>query len=83
MMSNNENDERDLNILSMGEPRPSATGKYRYSCSWVEDGGGPRGLSSLILLDETMDRFQHSHGLDEPPDLQEHFDLMAGTGMGA
>ncbi|CAE7072079.1 unnamed protein product [Rhizoctonia solani] len=45
------------------------------------DGGGVRGLSSLIILDEIMLRIQNAkaRGTVHP---HEHFDLIAGTGTG-
>jgi patatin-like phospholipase/acyl hydrolase len=49
----------------------------------IEDGGGASGLSSLMILDENMDRLQYSQGLSEPPDIWDYFDIVAGTGTGA
>ncbi|KAG9075385.1 hypothetical protein FS749_012961, partial [Ceratobasidium sp. UAMH 11750] len=49
----------------------------------VLEGGGARGLSSLMILDQTMDRLQHALSLAEPPSVREHFDIVAGTGTGA
>ncbi|CAE6363004.1 unnamed protein product [Rhizoctonia solani] len=47
------------------------------------DGGGVRGLSALIILDEIMTRMRHSseHGISANP--YEYFDVIAGTGTGA
>ncbi|CAE6459942.1 unnamed protein product [Rhizoctonia solani] len=47
------------------------------------DGGGVRGLSSLVLLSELMRRIQRLEGLDEVPYPHEYFDVIAGTGTGA
>ncbi|CEL59569.1 Calcium-independent phospholipase A2-gamma OS=Homo sapiens GN=PNPLA8 PE=1 SV=1 [Rhizoctonia solani AG-1 IB] len=47
------------------------------------DGGGVRGLSALVLLEELMRRIQHLEGLDSPPRPHQYFDLIAGTGTGA
>ena len=47
------------------------------------DGGGARGLSSLVVLREIMHRINSKRGegtkLLEP---HEHFDVIAGTGTG-
>ncbi|CAE6347231.1 unnamed protein product [Rhizoctonia solani] len=47
------------------------------------DGGGVRGLSSLLLLEELMKRIQHLEKLDSPPSPHQYFDIIAGTGTGA
>ncbi|CAE6353184.1 unnamed protein product, partial [Rhizoctonia solani] len=47
------------------------------------DGGGARGLSALLLLEELMKRMQHLEKLESPPSPHEYFDLIAGTGTGA
>lgn len=47
----------------------------------VQDGGGVRGISSLLLLEETMKRVG-GLGDDKPPKPVEHFDVIAGTGTG-
>ncbi|CAE6439355.1 unnamed protein product [Rhizoctonia solani] len=47
------------------------------------DGGGARGLSALVLLDELMNRIQLLKKLDSPPHPYQCFDLIAGTGTGA
>ncbi|KAF8747521.1 Patatin-like phospholipase, partial [Rhizoctonia solani] len=47
------------------------------------DGGGVRGLSALVLLQEIMHRIQHLEGLQSPPEPHKYFDLIAGSGTGA
>ncbi|QRW06378.1 patatin-like phospholipase protein [Ceratobasidium sp. AG-Ba] len=49
----------------------------------IIEGGGARGLSSLIILDELMKRIQNVKGLSKLPTVQDHFDVIAGTGTGA
>ncbi|CAE7110531.1 unnamed protein product [Rhizoctonia solani] len=46
----------------------------------AEDGGGVRGLSSLIILQEVMRRIENAKFIDANP--YEHFDVIAGTGTG-
>jgi patatin-like phospholipase/acyl hydrolase len=46
------------------------------------DGGGIRGLSELIILEEVMYRIKHAEGLKEFPRPCEYFDLIGGTSTG-
>jgi hypothetical protein len=46
------------------------------------DSSGAGGLSSLVVLDETMSRVQVEEGLEHPPDIQDYFDIVAGAGTG-
>jgi len=46
------------------------------------DGGGIRGLSSLIILDKIMDRIKHDESLSEDPRPCDYFDLIGGTSTG-
>ncbi|QRV77429.1 patatin-like phospholipase protein [Ceratobasidium sp. AG-Ba] len=49
----------------------------------IIEGGGARGLSSLIILDEIMKRVQNTKSLSKLPAVRDHFDVVAGTGTGA
>ncbi|QRV95706.1 kinesin light chain [Ceratobasidium sp. AG-Ba] len=49
----------------------------------LHEGGGARGLSSLIILDEVVTRLQRKMELTNPPSVRGHFDIVAGTGTGA
>ncbi|QRV84636.1 kinesin light chain [Ceratobasidium sp. AG-Ba] len=49
----------------------------------ILEGGGARGLSSLIILDELMARLGHSLELETQPMVRDYFDIVAGTGTGA
>ncbi|CAE7209033.1 unnamed protein product [Rhizoctonia solani] len=44
------------------------------------DGGGVRGLSSLLILHEMMRRIRNAEAINVDP--YEHFDVIAGTGTG-
>ncbi|KAF9956871.1 hypothetical protein BGZ72_002382 [Mortierella alpina] len=46
------------------------------------DGGGVRGIASLIILDEIMRRVQKRLNLEETPLPADYFDLAAGTSSG-
>ncbi|KAK0469967.1 acyl transferase/acyl hydrolase/lysophospholipase [Desarmillaria tabescens] len=46
------------------------------------DGGGIRGVSEPLILDEIMKRIQTHQGLPDTPKPCEYFDLIGGTGTG-
>jgi patatin-like phospholipase/acyl hydrolase len=46
------------------------------------DGGGVRGLSSLLILQNLMQEVQRLKGDKEPPRPCEYFDLICGTSTG-
>jgi len=46
------------------------------------DGGGVRGLSSLVILEEIMKEIRRRDSLDEVPLPCEYFDLIGGTSTG-
>ncbi|KAJ6439011.1 hypothetical protein O9K51_08415 [Purpureocillium lavendulum] len=54
----------------------------RPLCLLALDGGGIRGLSELVVLEEIMNRIKHDLGLDEDPVPTEFFDLVGGTSTG-
>lgn len=46
------------------------------------DGGGVRGLSSLLILREIMEEIQRQSGAEETPLPCHYFDLIGGTSTG-
>lgn len=46
------------------------------------DGGGVRGLSSLQILKQLMERIADERGLDSPPKPCDFFDMIGGTSTG-
>lgn len=48
----------------------------------VVDGGGARGMSSLVILGALMDKLQKAGSLSHTPKPFDCFDMMAGTGTG-
>ena len=46
------------------------------------DGGGVRGLSSLLILREIMETIERETDADETPLPCEYFDLIGGTSTG-
>ncbi|QRV95747.1 kinesin light chain [Ceratobasidium sp. AG-Ba] len=49
----------------------------------ILEGGGARGLSSLIILNELMTRLQRKLELNSLASVRDHFDVVAGAGTGA
>lgn len=47
-----------------------------------EDGGGVRGLSSLLILQRVMEEVKAIEGLETVPLPCEYFDMIAGTSTG-
>lgn len=48
----------------------------------VTDGGGIRGLSELLVLEEIMNRIKYDLNLVEDPVPADFFDLIGGTSTG-
>ena len=46
------------------------------------DGGGVRGLSSLLILREIMEEIRRQSGAEETPLPCQYFDLIGGTSTG-
>jgi patatin-like phospholipase/acyl hydrolase len=46
------------------------------------DGGGVRGLSSLLILRDIMEEIAQRTNADETPRPSEYFDLIGGTSTG-
>ena len=46
------------------------------------DGGGVRGLSSLLILREIMEEIQRQSGAEDTPLPCQYFDLISGTSTG-
>ncbi|KAG6890166.1 hypothetical protein C0995_010870 [Termitomyces sp. Mi166 len=46
------------------------------------DGGGIRGISELLILEEIMMRIKAEEGLEKVPKPCEYFDIIGGTGTG-
>ena len=46
------------------------------------DGGGIRGLSSLQILKQLMERVRSENNLDSPPNPCDYFDMIGGTSTG-
>jgi patatin-like phospholipase/acyl hydrolase len=73
--------ERRLVLLSIGQLHSLA---IKYSCDLTSnaDGGGIRGLSSIMVVEDIMKNInQHRHEINDLKPYQV-FDLIAGTGTG-
>ncbi|CAI4212654.1 unnamed protein product [Parascedosporium putredinis] len=51
-------------------------------CLLALDGGGIRGLSELLILEEIMDRIKYDLGMADDPLPADFFDLIGGTSTG-
>ncbi|POR32898.1 Uncharacterized protein TPAR_06903 [Tolypocladium paradoxum] len=54
----------------------------RPLCLLALDGGGVRGLSELVVLEEIMNRIKYDLDLDGDPVPADFFDLIGGTSTG-
>jgi patatin-like phospholipase/acyl hydrolase len=84
-MPDSESQQRNgLRLLSLGAYSDLYLLNERFSTasSIPSDGGGIRGLSELIILQEIMRRIQHDEKLTELPRPCEYFDLIGGTSTG-
>jgi hypothetical protein len=68
-----------LRLLSLGNVFIPVMWHFLTSST---DGGGIRGLSELIILQEIMKRIQHEEGRLTTPLPCEYFDLICGTSTG-
>ncbi|EIW77896.1 FabD lysophospholipase-like protein [Coniophora puteana RWD-64-598 SS2] len=48
----------------------------------IDGGGGPRGMSPLLILREIMQRIQAKDNLPTTPEPHTYFDMIGGTGTG-
>ncbi|QRV81275.1 kinesin light chain [Ceratobasidium sp. AG-Ba] len=82
-MSDRREASQGVNILIIGEWPGIRSNTYSLILQSFVEGGGARGLSSLVILGELVARLQRGLELTEPPGIREHFDIVAGTGTGA
>ena len=71
--------DEPLNLLALGLPSRSSRKLYT---NLLTDGGGIRGVSMLLILDEIMKRIQYDKHLPNPPRPCEFFHLIGGTSTG-
>lgn len=74
-------DPQHLRILSLGKFITHATSSCWLILTML-DGGGIRGLSSLLILENLMEGLREANGLDKVPRPCEWFDLIGGTSTG-
>ena len=70
-----------LNLLALGTRFGTIPILKLYTDPLI-DGGGIRGVSMLLILDEIMRRVQHDKGLPSLPRPCDYFDLIGGTSTG-
>lgn len=73
-------EDRPLCLLALGKP-PEYPALARLADTGV-DGGGIRGLSELVVLEEIMNRIKHDLDSDEDLLPADFFDLIGGTSTG-
>jgi patatin-like phospholipase/acyl hydrolase len=71
--------DEPLNLLAFGAPSRTS---MIFHTNLLTDGGGIRGVSMLVTLDEIMKRIQHDKRLVNPPRPCEYFHLIGGTSTG-
>ncbi|KAJ5243803.1 hypothetical protein N7489_003899 [Penicillium chrysogenum] len=64
------------------ESATTMTGSYEPLRILSLDGGGIRGISSLLILERIMEKIRDAEGLDHVPRPCDHFDLIGGTSTG-
>lgn len=67
-----------IRLLSLGNETASFCRLVLNS----SDGGGIRGLSELLILEEIMERIKVELNLDTTPIPADYFDLIGGTSTG-
>ncbi|CAE6404098.1 unnamed protein product [Rhizoctonia solani] len=72
-----------LTFISMPKPKEIQGNPEKGLNILCIDGGGVRGLSSLLLLQEIMLRVQRHEGRNTPVKPCDYFDVIAGVGTGA
>jgi hypothetical protein len=73
-------DDEAVNILSLGELQICPA--REASTDPARDGGGVRGVSTLVILDAIMTEIKDLHGLAETPRPCDYFHMIAGTNTG-
>ncbi len=71
---------KTLRLLSLGLCHPLL--KTEAQLIRRGDGGGIRGISELIILQEIMHRVERTEKLDHTPLPADYFDLICGTSTG-
>ena len=71
--------DEPLNLLASGAQ--SCTSMV-FPTNLLTDGGGIRGVSMLLMLDEMMKRIKHDKRLADPPRPCDYFHLIGGTSTG-
>ena len=78
-----DKNERGLRLLSLGEAQQKRLPNLHESETIIPtDGGGIRGLSELLIIEEIMERIKGSAKLDHVPRPSQYFDLIGGTSTG-
>lgn len=77
-----ESQQRGLRLLSLGVCRVFSFLAISGTLPALSDGGGIRGLSELLILQEIMQRIRYQRKLAQTPLPCDYFDLIGGTSTG-
>ena len=71
-----------MNLLSLGMSSLSTSFQEFQLTASFKDGGGIRGLSSLFILQNIMEKIRFIHDLGVEPLPCDYFDMICGTSTG-
>ncbi|KAK0709373.1 acyl transferase/acyl hydrolase/lysophospholipase [Lasiosphaeria miniovina] len=75
-------DDKPLCLLALGQQYGSSLATITRVANSCLDGGGIRGLSELLILEEVMGRIKHDLDMADDPLPADFFDLIGGTSTG-
>ena len=76
---------RPLRALSLGNSDPTNLATFQPRADFIRnniDGGGIRGISGLLILEDVMEKLRIAIELDVVPRPCDYFDLIGGTSTG-
>lgn len=75
-------DDKPLCLLALGKYYWSSLAVVAHVTNSCLDGGGIRGLSELLVLEQIMERIKYDLNMDGDPLPADFFDLIGGTSTG-
>ena len=75
-------DDKPLCLLALGKHDRSSLAPIARIANSYLDGGGVRGLSELLILEQIMGRIKHDLNMADDPLPADFFDLIGGTSTG-
>ena len=71
-----------MNLLALGNHYFPTSFHQFWLTKGFKDGGGIRGLSSLFILQNVMEKIRFIHDLSAEPLPCDYFDMICGTSTG-